>query len=219
MLIGQGIRRLELRYSFSSPDDQQIKIGNLRLPNASILFQIGYNEPVNESNRSVWKVINPYCYIEDGFIMLKYWPFILWFIYFIFPFDLFPDVFPGIGWTDDFLILAYAYWMWQKKKQGYTNDFDPFSNSRETNEENSGSDHQSTYRPYSREPGRNPYTILGIERAASLDEIKRAYRLQASKYHPDKVSHLGEEFQALAKEKFQQIQQAYEQLIRENKAA
>ncbi len=38
------------------------------------------------------------------------------------------------------------------------------------------------------------------------------YREQAARYHPDKVAHLGEEFQAMAKEKFQDIQWAYEQL-------
>jgi hypothetical protein len=154
--------------------------------------------------------------------MWKYWPFIIWFIYFLFPLDLIPDILPGIGWTDDLLILAYAYWMWRKKKQGYTNfDFDPFSYKQENHQANSRNDHQnqSFRRPDRRAEVKNPYKILGIERPASLDEIKRAYRLQASRYHPDKVSHLGEEFQALAKEKFQQIQEAYEQLMREKKAA
>ncbi|NLB26548.1 MAG: DnaJ domain-containing protein, partial [Bacteroidales bacterium] len=44
---------------------------------------------------------------------------------------------------------------------------------------------------------------------ASDEELKKAYRRMAMKYHPDKVSHLGEEFREAAKEKFQRVNQAY----------
>ena len=37
----------------------------------------------------------------------------------------------------------------------------------------------------------------------------------ANKYHPDKVSHLGEEMQKLAKEKFQAVNDAYQQIKKE----
>ena len=53
------------------------------------------------------------------------------------------------------------------------------------------------------------YDILEIDKNASNDEIKKAYRKMANKYHPDKVSHLGEEFQNKAKEKFQKVNEAY----------
>ncbi len=56
------------------------------------------------------------------------------------------------------------------------------------------------------------YKILEIEPDASVDEIKKAYRKMAVKYHPDKVSHLGEDFQKSAKEKFQKVSEAYETL-------
>ncbi|MFV0555185.1 MAG: TerB family tellurite resistance protein [Mangrovibacterium sp.] len=56
------------------------------------------------------------------------------------------------------------------------------------------------------------YTILEITPDASDDEVKKAYRKMAVKYHPDKVSYLGEEFQAEAKEKFQKVNEAYEQI-------
>lgn len=54
------------------------------------------------------------------------------------------------------------------------------------------------------------YKILEVEPNASYDEIKKAYRKMAVKYHPDKVSHLGDDFQKAAKEKFQKVNQAYE---------
>lgn len=59
------------------------------------------------------------------------------------------------------------------------------------------------------------YKILEIESTATDDEIKKAYRKMAVKFHPDKVSHLGEEFQKSAKEKFQKVQDAYEVLKKE----
>ncbi|MFA7139292.1 MAG: DnaJ domain-containing protein, partial [Bacteroidales bacterium] len=59
------------------------------------------------------------------------------------------------------------------------------------------------------------YKILEIEPTASDDEVKKAYRKMAVKYHPDKVSHLGEEVQHAAKEKFQQLNQAYESIKKE----
>lgn len=59
------------------------------------------------------------------------------------------------------------------------------------------------------------YKILEIDSNASDEEIKKAYKKMAVKFHPDKVSHLGEEFQKSAKEKFQKVQEAYEILKKE----
>lgn len=61
----------------------------------------------------------------------------------------------------------------------------------------------------------NAYKILEIDKTASIDEIKKAYRTMAKKYHPDKVVHLGKEHQQGAEEKFRQVQAAYEQLQKE----
>ncbi len=59
------------------------------------------------------------------------------------------------------------------------------------------------------------YTILEISQSASDDEVKKAYRKMAVKYHPDKVSHLGAEHQNAAKEKFQALTEAYERIKKE----
>ena len=56
------------------------------------------------------------------------------------------------------------------------------------------------------------YKILEIEASATDDEVKKAYRKMAIKFHPDKVAHLGDEFQDQAKVKFQKVQQAYEEI-------
>jgi len=58
----------------------------------------------------------------------------------------------------------------------------------------------------------DPYKILGIEKNVSVDEVKKAYRKMAKKYHPDRVRSIGEEHQKETKEKFQEIQNAYEKI-------
>ena len=57
----------------------------------------------------------------------------------------------------------------------------------------------------------DPYKILGIKPKASPQEIRRAYRNLAKKYHPDKNNEAG------AQEKFLAIQAAYEQLLNGSK--
>ncbi len=57
---------------------------------------------------------------------------------------------------------------------------------------------------------RTPYEVLGLSENCSDEEVHRAFRNLANKYHPDKVAHLGKEFIELANEKFTEIQKAYE---------
>jgi len=59
------------------------------------------------------------------------------------------------------------------------------------------------------------YGILGVNRSASIIDIKKAYRNMATKYHPDKVAYLGEDMRKIANEKFQQLSRAYETIKKE----
>ncbi len=56
------------------------------------------------------------------------------------------------------------------------------------------------------------YQILEITPDAADVEVKKAYHKMAIKYHPDKVSHLGQEVQKAALEKFQQLNAAYDEI-------
>lgn len=59
------------------------------------------------------------------------------------------------------------------------------------------------------------YKILEIEPTTTDEDVKKAYRRMAMKYHPDKVSHLGEEFRKTADEKFKKVNEAYEKIKKE----
>jgi molecular chaperone DnaJ len=59
---------------------------------------------------------------------------------------------------------------------------------------------------------KNPYKVLGIKEGASYDEIKRAYRELAKKYHPDKYRN--NPLADLADEKMREINEAYETLMK-----
>lgn len=59
---------------------------------------------------------------------------------------------------------------------------------------------------------KDPYEVLGVGRTATEDEIKKAYRELAKKYHPDKYS--GTDLADLANEKMQEINEAYDAICK-----
>lgn len=59
---------------------------------------------------------------------------------------------------------------------------------------------------------KSSYQILGISSSVTNDEVKKAFRKMAKKYHPDKVLHLGIELQESAEEKFIAVNNAYKDI-------
>ena len=139
--------------------------------------------------------------------MIKYLLLFLALLYALFPYDIIPDFAIGWGWIDD-LIVLWLLWRffnaWQKKQPGYRN----YYNRQFSEKEKAGADSQPDE---SRGP-QDPYIVLQVERDASPEEIKQAYRDLANKYHPDKIQHLGEEFRKLAEKRFKEIEEAYREL-------
>ena len=58
----------------------------------------------------------------------------------------------------------------------------------------------------------NSYAILGLDKTASNEEIKSAYRKLVKRYHPDKIRTLTSAQIEASEEKFREVQKAYEQI-------
>ena len=66
---------------------------------------------------------------------------------------------------------------------------------------------------------KNYYDLLEIAPAASAEDIKRSFRAQIARYHPDKVQHLGKEFQSMAADRAAELTEAYRILSDEGRRA
>ncbi len=129
-------------------------------------------------------------------------------LYLVSPYDLFPDIFVGVGWIDDLIVLGLIWWylyVYRKRRYSYEGP-EPRSGATSQGPGRENSDPREAAEP------KDPYTVLGVRRGASSKEIKEAYRHLANQYHPDKVLHLGDEFKELAEIRFKEIQSAYQEL-------
>lgn len=80
----------------------------------------------------------------------------------------------------------------------------------------SAADFNALKAPYTRTSDADwAYRALGIERSSTDEEIKKAYRRMAMKYHPDKLNGLGEDVKRAGAEKFRAVREAYEYLKKE----
>jgi DnaJ like chaperone protein len=126
------------------------------------------------------------------------------------PYDFLPDFFVGLGWIDDLTVLGILWWyFFGRKRFKYQGSYEKGRQTSSGQTEESFSEKENTT-----DTGHNdPYSVLGVGRDASSEQIKQAYRQLANQYHPDKVIHLGEEFRELAERRFKEIQEAYQTLI------
>lgn len=143
-------------------------------------------------------------------LLKRFFPILAALLYLISPLDLAPDFLPGIGWLDDLLVLGVLAWLLIARQRGQS----PWDLLRGrmggpwTRRESAPSPEDLTA-DFSQ---MDPYTLLDVSPQASPEEIKAAYKRAVARYHPDKVAHLGREFQELAHRKLLAIQQAYETL-------
>ena len=150
-----------------------------------------------------------YKLLKNSKIIKKYLPWIIIILYVLSPFDLVPDFIIGAGWLDDISIVAFVLWWLLRKKKAR----DAGHKSSSTNHESASTKKEQEAFHEDEKPEADPYKILGVEQGASKEEIKSAYMKLAAQYHPDKVQHLGKEFQELAHKKFLDIHKAYETLM------
>jgi hypothetical protein len=144
-------------------------------------------------------------------ILRRILPIVLALLYVISPVDAIPDFVPGLGWLDDLLVLGILVWVVINQQRGRS-PWDLFRGRLGgPRTRRPGGPHREDLRAdFSQQ---DPYTLLEVSPRASPEEIKSAYKRAVSRYHPDKVSHLGKEFQELAHKKLLAIQQAYETLL------
>jgi DnaJ-domain-containing protein 1 len=129
-------------------------------------------------------------------------------LYVLSPLDLLPDLLPGVGWIDDLLVIAALLVYLRASPSGRT-PWEVFGRMGWTRHSPGGVRPEDLRADFSQA---DPYELLEIPRGASDSEIKTAYKRAVTRYHPDKVAHLGKEFQELAHKKLLAIQQAYETL-------
>ena len=135
---------------------------------------------------------------------------ILALLYFLSPYDLFPDFLAiGWGWLDDLIVLGFL-WRYLSSLSQKQSDSQQFYQQYRQSFENKG--HGAGSKFEETDTAKDPYKVLNVPRNASPEEIKTAYRQLANKYHPDKVTHLGEEFSKLAEQRFKEIEEAYREL-------
>ena len=86
-----------------------------------------------------------------------------------------------------------------------------FTDSQRRNSNNSHSARRKA-EPKAKESERYYRDVLGVSETDGEQEIRAAYRSQLAKYHPDKVTHLGDEFHELASSRTREIIQAFDYL-------
>lgn len=137
-------------------------------------------------------------------------------LYILSPIDLVPDFLGLPGRVDDLLaaILGYLYLRRSQRDKRGTQGRAP--DGRTSFQEGWKGPEGAT--DADTEPDRrldDPYQVLGVSPDASLEEIRSRYRELLLRYHPDRVQHLGKEFQDLADRRTKDLNAAFAAVLRE----
>ncbi len=148
---------------------------------------------------------------------MRYLIYLLPILYVLSPYDFVPDFMVGLGWVDDLIVLGFLWWyhfVYRRKIRARPATQRDYQHSKKENQRGFREDTKSNEKAGSEVPNKEkaPHEVLGVDRGASVEQIKAAYRELANQYHPDKVMHLGEEFKILAEKRFKEIQKAYREL-------
>ena len=121
-------------------------------------------------------------------------------LYLVIPWDF--DFIPIAGRLDDLLVLFLAFnYAWKRKKA--------------SPEMPAGGAEAGEEEELAEEEERDPYRLLEVERGASEEQVRKAYRDLLARYHPDRVHHLGEEFRLMASRKTVALNRAYDKIKEE----
>ena len=138
-------------------------------------------------------------------------------LYVISPLDLLPDILGPLGRVDDIGVAGFVMWLlWRfarQAKKGRAGKEEFRRERRAGNEDHSfhdGEGSETAAGPASLDP----FEILGVDSDAGRDAVVAAYRELLSKYHPDRVEHLGREFQEIAEERTKEINRAYGEIMK-----
>jgi len=140
-------------------------------------------------------------------------------LYVLSPADLFPDFLGLPGRVDDLLVaLGTLFYLYANSKRvpgsGRSRKAGDARGARQEERRKS----EGAYPGAGGRTHEDPYEVLGATRDENLDAIRRRYKEKLLQYHPDRVHHLGEEFQEMAERRTKAITEAYQRILRERGA-
>ncbi len=138
-------------------------------------------------------------------------------LYILSPVDLVPDFLGLPGRVDDLLAAVAGYLYLQRMQRGKRGTEGRARSGRSGPWEKAGGARAGSGSDRGNGPSRprDPYQVLEVSPDAPLEEIRSRYRELLLRYHPDRVQHLGREFQELADRRTKELNAAFAAVLRE----
>ena len=139
-------------------------------------------------------------------------------LYVVIPVDLIPDFFGLPGRFDDLLVaLGTLFYLYStSRKIPGTDGARGSRSSRDGRQGQEGRrESEGTSSRKAAQGSLDPYEVLGVDRGQGFEEIRGRYKAKLLQYHPDRVLHLGREFQEMAEQKTKEITEAFQKIQKE----